>query len=128
MRAMGQMTHALLLGHMGSAPGKLAWYMVEEAYDAPGDVVVGLPNGGESIGIGFWIAIGVGGESGVPDMPDGLALDAIASTAPYSHLIEAARSAWPGLAACAQTLRPKGFRGKVLPDEPRLYLVQTEVA
>jgi hypothetical protein len=127
---MGQMTTGILLGHIGRPPQKFedGWYTLIDKYKAPKGLKLDTPSGDGPQGLGFWIAVGASGEDGVPDLPDSIAFDAIETTRPYAATIKAAREAWPALVAWAETVKPKRLRGPLLPAEPRLWLVQTEVA
>ena len=71
--------------------------------------------------IGFWVAVGASGEAGCPDLDKSFPLDDFLTVPEYKKAYERARAAWEKFAPWAEA------RGHKF-GEPRLWLVQTEVA
>lgn len=124
---MGQMTMAVMLAvDAGEAPeslGEDGWSTLLSKYARTRGVRPDRPNGDTDNWnlIGFWIAVGASGEEGCPDLDRSFPLDAFLDVPEYKKAYERARNAWENFAQWAAS---KGFQF----GEPRLWLVQTEVA
>ena len=136
---MGQMTYGVLFGAQMNAPkefGDDGWYELVERYPHG---KLDRPHGDTDFeGIGFWCAVGASGEDGVPDLT-GFPLDDFGSASKaHTKALEKARAAWTKFAAwCAVPQsgtigtgkwKRKWSQAAIVFPEPRLYLVQTEVA
>lgn len=143
---MGQMTYAVLYGVKMKAPkhlGEDRWYALIERYKqrkgAKG-LEPAHPCGDDDFdGIGFWCAVGASGEDGVPDLA-GFPLDDFAGASKaHKRSLDKAKEAWAEFATwCSKEQSGTYARGTkweqawtqppIAFPEPRLYLVQTEVA
>lgn len=140
---MGRMTYGLLFGVEMKAPGHLGdegWYTACARYnnrDGATAHKLAVPynsHGDDFVGIGFWCAVGGSGKPGVPYL-EGFPLDEPGRSSPeHAAAIENARKAWAEFVAWA-SVPQKGGSGRfawTMPamtfPEPRLYLVETEVA
>lgn len=124
---MGQMTMAVMLAvDAGEPPESLGddgWYCLLEKYN-PGDgPTPAQPYGDDDDKylIGFWIAVGASGEDGCPDLSASVPLDDFLGVPEYKKSHGRAKKAWKKFAAWAAS------QGHTF-SEPRVWLVQTEVA
>jgi len=137
---MGQMTHAVWYGVKMAPPAELGddgWYTLIEAYERrphASGTVPAYPYGTDFDGIGFWCAVGASGRRGVPEL-GAFPIDDFGGASPeYEAALNRAKEEWTRFATwCAEP--HKGGRGErawstpaVQLGEPRLWLVETEVA
>jgi hypothetical protein len=138
---MGQMTYAVLLGVEMKAPKHLGyehWWELCWRYGgrkgAKGPEAV-TPSGDSKFnGIGFWCAVGASGERGIPDL-EGFPLDEPGRVSKaHAKAIDNARAAWVDFTHWC-SIPQEGGEGEwawkqppIKFPEPRLFLVQTEVA
>ncbi len=125
---MGQMTMAVMLAvDAGEAPESMddGWYDLLGAYKAGRGPKPATPTGDADMPdlIGFWVAVGASGEDGYPylDQSFPLNLAGFLTVPEYKKAYDRAQKAWTKFAAWAEK---KGHKF----GEPRLWLVQTEVA
>jgi len=138
---MGRMTYGLLFGVEMAAPehlGDEGWFDLCTRYNfrngVKGTKTTKLDVPYEFGGIGFWCAMGNSDVKGVPDL-ESFPLDEPGRPSPkHAAAIENARKAWAEFVAWA-SVPQKGGSGRfawTMPamtfPEPRLYLVETEVA
>lgn len=138
---MGQMTYAVILGVEAKPPRHLGderWWELCGRYNnrrgAKGLKLITPSGDSDFDGIGFWCAVGASGESGIPDLA-GFPLDepGRASKA-HAKAIQNARAAWSDFITWCSTPHEggKGEWAWKMPamkfPEPRLFLVETEVA
>lgn len=136
---MGQMTHAVFFGVRMAPPAEFedGWYTLIEAYERRPNAskrTPSAPYGANFEGIGFWCACGASGKDGVPEL-GAFALDDFCGASPeYEAAFVRAKEEWVRFATwCAEPRNGgKGKRAWSTPavqlGEPRLWLVETEVA
>lgn len=124
---MGQMMNAVMFAvDAGKAPKSLGgdgWYSLLCRYEA-GRGRVPEEHVGDADNrtlIGFWVAVGASGEDGCPDLDMSFPLDGFLDVYEYRKAHEKALKAWEKFRPWAAS---QGFEF----GEPRLWLVQTEVA
>ena len=130
---MGQMTHAVMLGApMVKPPKGKTWW--GDSKEVGGEYVYedGLldmfksgrgpkPETDENANvIGFFVACGASGKSGVPDLKGPIDLARFEKAKPYAKAIAKARKAWERFAVFCQ-------KQGVKLEKPRFFLVETEV-
>jgi hypothetical protein len=124
---MGQMTMAVMLAvDAGDAPeglGEEGWYELLSEYKVGKGPKPDCPCGDTDNWnlIGFWIAVGASGEDGCPGLDKSFPIDGFLAVPEYKKAHERAAKAWEKFSAWAAT---KGHKF----GEPRIWLVQTEVA
>ena len=136
---MGQMTHAVFFGVRMAPPDEFedGWYTLIDAYKRrphASKFAPSTPYSDDFQGVGFWCAVGASGKDGVPYL-SAFPLDDFGSASPeYEAALNRAKEEWVRFATwCAEPR--KGGRGErawstpaVQLGEPRLWLVETEVA
>lgn len=125
---MGQMTYAVIYGvDAGEAPETLeeGWYSLLEKYKSGNGPRPTTPSGDTENHdvVGFWVAVGASGKDDVPHLGMGFPLDGFLSVPGYKKSYERAKKAWNKFALWAER---EGYREMF--DNPKLWLVQTEVA
>ena len=131
---MGTTTFAMMLGaKMPELPTGKRWYGDSELVDGKWKFVPGLLGVYDSNGgiephtddgyeiVGFFVAVGASGKRGAPRLCGPIDLNQFEMDARYADACKRARAAWETFAAfCAEH--------DVMLPEPRMYLVQTDVA
>lgn len=131
---LSKTTFALMLGaKMPELPTGKRWYGDSDLVDGKWRYVPGLlevydsrsgiePHTDDSYEIvGFFVAVGASGKRGAPRLSGPLDIALIEMDARYADACKRARAAWEMFAAfCADH--------NVMLPEPRMYLVQTDVA
>lgn len=127
---MGQMTCGIMLGcRLPKAPKGKAWWGESEEVDGKWVYREGLlemcdpePDTDEnSAVIGFFVAVGASGKRGAPSLTGPIDLAAVGTDKRYAKAIKRALTQW------AKAVAFLAGHGVAL-DEPRLWLVETEVA
>ena len=100
-----------------SVPGTMPW----QFESGEQRIVPDLETETETPMLGFWVAAGASGKSGLPYLGAAVPLSAIRTTEPYARAYRNARRRWWRFVRWART------QGVELP-RPRLWITQTEVA
>ena len=124
---MGRMTMAVMLavdaGEPPASLGEEGWYDLLSVYKAGRSPKPDRPCGDtDNLNlIGFWVAVGASGKDGYPDLDTSFPLDGFLNVPEYKKSYDRAEKAWQMFASWAAS------EGHAF-GEPRLWLVQTEVA